>query len=176
MSYYSIDVEADGQVPGLTGSMVCFGAVKIDDDLNTTFYAQTAPIIDIYDPQALAVSGFTKEEHEKFEDPFEVMHKFYKWIEETNVGGVPIFVSDNPAFDFAYINYYFHKYVGRNPFGWSARRLGDLFCGIMKDARFQWKRKYRKTKHTNNPVDDAKGNAEAMLALRDSLGLKIQLS
>jgi len=25
-----------------------------------------------------------------------------------------------------------------------------------------WKRKYRVTKHTHNPVDDARGNAEAL--------------
>lgn len=35
----------------------------------------------------------------------------------------------------------------------------------------EWKRLYRKTKHTHNPVDDAKGNAEALLAFKE-MGLK----
>ena len=66
-------------------------------------------------------------------------------------------------------------YYGSNPFGFSARRIGDLYCGLMKDAgkNSEWKRKYRMTKHTHAPVDDAKGNAEALLAFRDKLGLKI---
>ena len=32
----------------------------------------------------------------------------------------------------------------------------------------------RKTRHTHNPVDDARGNAEALLAMKE-LGLKIKL-
>ena len=31
----------------------------------------------------------------------------------------------------------------------------------------------RKTKHTHHPVDDARGNAEALLAMKEQLGLKI---
>ena len=77
--------------------------------------------------------------------------------------------------DWQWINYYFHKYVGNNPFGFSARRIGDLYCGLVKDARKNrdWKSKYRKTKHSHNPVDDSMGNAEALIAFRDKLGLKI---
>jgi hypothetical protein len=33
----------------------------------------------------------------------------------------------------------------------------------------------RRTPHTHNPVDDAKGNAEALLALKEQFGLKIPL-
>jgi hypothetical protein len=32
----------------------------------------------------------------------------------------------------------------------------------------------RKTRHTHRPVDDAKGNAEALLAMRE-MGLKVRL-
>ncbi|MFO7937659.1 MAG: hypothetical protein R6V06_08665 [Kiritimatiellia bacterium] len=101
------------------------------------------------------------------------MWLFAEWIKEVS-DGRPIFISDNPAFDWQWINYYFHEFLGRNPFGHSARRIGDLYCGMVKDARKNrdWKRKYRKTKHTHNPVDDATGNAEALLAMKE-LGLKI---
>jgi hypothetical protein len=37
--------------------------------------------------------------------------------------------------------------------------------------RASWKQ-LRDTKHTHNPVDDAKGNAEAILKMKD-MGLKI---
>jgi hypothetical protein len=32
-----------------------------------------------------------------------------------------------------------------------------------------------KTRHTHSPVDDAKGNAEALLALKDEFKLEIRL-
>jgi hypothetical protein len=41
------------------------------------------------------------------------------------------------------------------------------------DSRASWK-KYRKTSHTHNPVDDAMGNAEAILEFQ-KMGLKIKL-
>jgi hypothetical protein len=41
----------------------------------------------------------------------------------------------------------------------------------MKDMWSGWK-KLRTTKHTHHPVDDAMGNAEALLKMRD-MGLRI---
>ncbi len=171
MSYIVVDVESDDQSP-VNGSMVCFGAVLVKDTTKT-FYGKTKPVYDEWDPQALAISGFTREEHEQFDDPMQVMVDFEKWIEEVNEGH-PTFISDNPAFDWQWINYYFHMYLGHNPFGFSARRIGDLYCGLVQNAgkNHEWKRKYRQTIHDHNPVNDAKGNAEALLAIQ-RLGLKI---
>lgn len=174
MSYFSVDVEADAQSPTV-GSMVSFGAVKVSDP-TVTFYGKVKPICDTWEPDALAVSGFSREEHEGFDDPKEVMEAFAKWLDEnSDKGRRPIFISDNPAFDWQWINGYFHKFLGKNPFGHSARRIGDLYCGLVKDARKNrdWK-KMRKTKHTHNPVDDAKGNAEAMKHFSEALDLYIK--
>jgi len=165
MSYIVVDVESDGQIIGYH-SMVCFGAVVVDDKLDRSFYGQVAPISDHYVKEALAISGFSREEHEKFDDPFKVMSEFAEWI-NSNSKGRPILISDNNGYDASWINYYFHVYNGgKNPFGWSSRRIGDMFAGYMNDPFYQWKR-HRKTKHTHDPVDDAKGNAEALLYLRD---------
>lgn len=174
MSYISMDVESDGPCPG-QGSMVCFGAVIIEDGLSKTFYGKVKPITDKWNPEALAISGFSREEHEKFNDPESVMRSFAEWLQRYSKGK-PTFISDNPAFDWQWINYYFHNFYGSNPMGFSGRRIGDLYCGLVKNAgkNQDWKRQYRKTKHTHNPVDDAMGNAEAVLAFRDKLGLKIQ--
>jgi len=172
MSYFVVDVEADGPYPG-DYSMVCFGVVKVDDRLDKTFYGQTKPISLNYKPDSLAISGFSRKEHEKFDDPLDVMLKFTEYIQATTVG-YPIFITDNPAFDFAYMNYYFHKYIGKNPFGFSGRRIGDLYCGLVKDTRKKWKH-LRKTVHDHHPVNDAKGNAEVLLHMRDEMGLKIKL-
>ena len=172
MSYIVVDVEADGPIPNKY-SMVCFGAVVVEPSLSKTFYGKTKPISDIWIPDALAVSGFSREEHETFDDPSEVMKSFDEWV-KTNTQGQPIFISDNPAFDWQYINYYFHYYLGKNPFGFSARRIGDLYCGIVKDSRAKWKH-LRNTRHDHNPVNDAKGNAEALFRIKD-MGLKIKLT
>lgn len=169
MSWFVVDVESDGPVPPIH-SMVCFGVVRVDDELKTTFYAKTKPISDIWVPEALAISGFTREQHLGFEDPKPVFEQFAEWL-KTNSTGRPVMLSDNIAYDWQWINYYFHKYTGSNPFGFSGRRIGDIYCGMKKDSFASWKH-LRKTIHDHNPVNDAKGNAEAILEMK-KMGLRI---
>lgn len=173
MSFIIVDVESDGPCPGLY-SMVSFGAVILSTSLRTTFYGEVAPITNEYIPEALAVSGITRDQHKKFGDPAKVIREFGEWV-IANSKGRPIFVSDNPAFDWQFINYYFHRYVGSNPFGFSARRIGDLYAGMKNDVyKSSDFKRLRKTKHTHNPVDDAKGNAEALLEM-NKMGLKLNV-
>lgn len=171
--WISFDGEYDGPVPGLY-SMVCFGAVVVEDGLERTFYTQMRPLARaMYNKEALAISGFTREQHEGFPHPADGVVKFARWVNEMSPGRRPIFCSDNPG-DWSFINYYLHLYNDGNPFGWSGRRIGDLYCGMKMDTQSQWKF-LRKTIHDHNPVNDAKGNAEAILAMRD-MGLKIKLT
>lgn len=164
--YIVIDVEADGQVPGIN-SMVCFGAVIVDKQLDKTFYGQTAPISDNWEPDALAVSGFTREQHQKFPKAIDTMLEFKKWLKEHGDGRL-VLISDNNQFDGMYMNYYFHVFTGSNPLGWSSRRIGDLFCGYYNDPYYKWKkhRDSEKYPHNHDPVSDARGNASALLFLQ----------
>jgi hypothetical protein len=172
MSLIVVDVEADGPIPHQY-SIVCFGAVVVEPGLSKTFYGEVKPISKEWIPEALAVSGFTREQHEKFGEPAEVMSGFRDWL-SANVKGRPVFISDNLAFDWQWINYYFHFFLNANPFGYSGRRIGDLYCGMKMDTglNHEWKKLYRKTKHDHNPVNDAIGNAEALLQMK-KMGLKI---
>ncbi len=172
MSYIMVDIEADGPSPG-DYSMVCFGAIVVEPELSKTFYGKLKPISEKWDPEALKVSGFSREEALKFDDPKAVMESFDQWIAE-NSRGRPIFISDNNGFDWQFINWYFHHFLGKNPFGHSSMNLGSLYKGIAKDTSKNFKH-LRKTKHTHNPADDAKGNAEAFLELIKMHDLKIQL-
>ena len=172
MSFISCDIEADGPYPG-DYSMVCFGAVVVEPSLTKTFYGTVRPISEQYKPDALAISGISRDEHLSYREPEVVMAEFAKWIKDNSTGH-PVFITDNPAFDFAFMNYYFHKYYGSNPFGFSARRIGDIYCGLEKDAYSKWKY-LRKTEHDHNPVNDAKGNAEVILHMKEKMGLKIGL-
>ena len=160
-----VDVESDGPVPGVH-SMVSFGAVIVEEGLSNTFYGQLQPISDIWIPEALAVSGHSREETLTFDDPVDVMTKFANWIKKHENGKRPVFWSDNNGYDFAFISYYFHVYYGSNPFGWSSQNLNSFYKGISRDMTASFKR-YRKTKHTHHPVDDAMGCAEALLAIVD---------
>jgi DNA polymerase III epsilon subunit-like protein len=153
--------------------MICFGAVLVDDTLDKTFYGKLRPISTNFDPEALTISGFTREETQQFDDPAEAMKNFEAWLKE-NSKGRPVFISDNNGFDWMFICWYFHHFLHRNPFGFSSRRLADLYCGVVKDTFAQWKH-LRKTQHTHHPVDDAKGNAEVLLHLKNEMGLNISL-
>lgn len=172
MSYIMVDIESDGPIPG-DYSMISFGAVLVNNELDTTFYGKLKPISNNWMSEALAVSGHTREETMSFPEPKNVMLDFKDWI-QANSKGRPIFISDNNGFDWMFICWYFHHFIGENPFGHSSRRLADLFCGLQKDTFAKWKH-LRKTAHTHNPVEDAMGNAEVLLLMKNEMDLKISL-
>ena len=166
--YVMVDIEADGPIPG-DFSMISVGAVVVEPGLGRTFSAQLAPISDRWVPEALAVSGHTREATLRFADPKAEMQRFADWVRALKKQ--PIFVSDNNGFDWMFVCWYFHHFLGACPFGFSSQNLGSLYKGLVKDVKQTFKH-LRKTAHTHDPVDDARGNAEAMLQLAD-LGLKI---
>jgi len=167
-----VDVEADGPCPGRY-SMVSFGAILVKPGLDVIFHGTLRPISETFVAEALAVSGVTREQTLAFPEPRAVMEDFAGWIAAHSTGR-PMFVSDNNGFDWQFINWYFHEFTGNNPFGHSSTNLGSLYKGLVKDA-FQNFKHLRRSKHTHHPVDDARGNAEALLHMRDALGLKIDL-
>ncbi len=171
-----VDVESDGPIPG-DFSMISFGAVLVDEQLDKTFYGKLKPISEKFIHEALAVSGHSREETLNFDDPKKVMEDFEQWIAgacaETG-NDRPIFISDNNGFDWMFVCWYFHHFLGRNPFGHSSQNLGSLYKGLEKDTFKNFKH-LRRTKHTHHPVDDAKGNAEALLTMKKELGLGVKL-
>lgn len=175
MSYYSVDVESDNPTPA-SGNLVSFGAVKVTPDFNETFYCWVAPKTgnDYIHTSAFEVARRGIDENYPQLSPIDAMISFKQWIDKTCTNGRPIFISDNPAYDYMWIAYYFDMVNMKNPFGHSARRISDIFCGYNKDLYYKWKYKYRETKHTHNPVDDAKGNAEAFLKLMKEMEIKIK--
>lgn len=168
-AYVMVDIEADGPVPA-DFSMVALGAVLVEPSLRTRFSGRLKPVSDRFDPEALAVGGFTREQTLGFEDPKAVMERFAAWL--AAIPGRPVLVSDNNGFDAMFVAWYFHHFLGRNPFGHSSVNLGSLYKGLVRDVSKTFKH-LRKTAHTHDPLDDALGNAEAMLALREQ-GLKIE--
>ncbi len=172
MPYVMVDIESDGPIPG-DYSMICFGAIIVEPGLSRSFYGKLKPISEAFVPEALAVSGFSREECLEFDEPQVVMAKFRDWL-SSNSSGRLMFVSDNNGFDWQFVNWYFHHFLGANPFGFSSTNLGSLYRGMQQDTFVNFKH-LRETKHTHDPVDDARGNAEALLKMKD-MGLKIRLN
>jgi len=167
-----VDVESDGPAPG-DYSMISFGAVIVEPALDRTFYGRLKPVSEQFIPVTLAVSGFSREECLAFDEPRSVMEQFRDWL-TGNCKGRMLFISDNNGFDWQFINWYFHHFLGANPFGHSSTNLGSLYKGIEKDMFVNFKH-LRRTKHTHHPVDDARGNAEALLQMKE-MGLKISFA
>ena len=151
-----VDCEATGPCPG-KGELTEFGAVEFST--RATFHGvlfESRP-----NPENPALSMLTG----KAFDPVTVFSGFEAWLLSMTTGRC-IFVSDNPAFDFQWINHGFHHALGRNPFGHSARRISDFYAGLVGDFgnTQAWKR-FRVTPHDHNPVNDAMGNVEAFARL-----------
>jgi DNA polymerase III epsilon subunit-like protein len=174
MVFILTDVETTGPIPNIY-SMTEIGAVVVNRrKVKQTFYGRLKPISDNYVQGAMDAIGYShKYAKDNYDDPKEVMEKFAAWIKSvTPKGDRPVFISDNNGFDWSFINYYFHYFLGKNPFGFSSRRVGDIYAGMKMDMskHNDW-RKLATTKHTHNPVDDAMEVTEALLAMK-KMGLK----
>jgi len=148
-----VDCEATGKCPSI-GKLSEFGAVAYPS--KATFHGLIVERVPSEEnPNIKIPTGVVHDEKEVFEN-------FNKWLKEICGDERPKFVSDNPAFDWQWINDGFHRTIGNNPFGYSARRIGDFYAGLINnftDAS-SWKR-LRVTKHDHHPVHDAMGNLEA---------------
>lgn len=127
--FFSVDVETSGPIPG-EYSLLTIGACDVFNDTQT-FECKLKPTTRNAIPEALAVTGLSLEalEHEGL-TPVEAMQNFHDWVKDVaGTDGKPVFVGFNAAFDWSFINYYFHRYLGENPFGFSALDIKALYMG-----------------------------------------------
>ncbi len=170
----SVDVEASGPTVGL-GDLVSFGAVFVTPELSQRFYSGIiAPLCDVWEQEAYSVVGITRQEHLAGKPAKEALDEFVAWLQQCcpDVDRF-IMLSDNPGFDFAWVQHHLLHGGHRQWLGHSARRIGDAWAGLRGNPRETqgWK-KLRRTAHTHNPLDDALGNAEAWLAMWEKYGGK----
>ena len=154
--------------------MISFGLVAVSDP-SDGFLGEVAPVIDNEGQrEARSVSGVTLQTQKGYAPPQEVMEAARSWLEHASGGKRAIFWSDNPAFDWQYWNWYCHRFLGENPAGFSARRIGDLDAGRRGQPlnTNAWKKR-RETAHSHNPIDDARGNAEALRWVLRQMGKEL---
>lgn len=133
--FLSVDIETAGPIPG-EYSLLTIGACNASDP-RQTFSCELKPTTLNADPKALEVTGLSLERLEREGlDPVIAIQKFRGWIEMTaGEDGLPIFVGLNASFDWSFVNYYFHRYLGENPFGFAALDIKSMYMGA---ARSSW--------------------------------------
>lgn len=153
-----VDVEAVGVSP-VSGTMTEFGAVH--EGSRQTFHGVLYEGRPNPDNPAVPIVG--KQVH----TDEEVAEVFCVWLDKVGGKERPIFVSDNPAYDFMWLAGMFDKAHMNNPFGHSGRRISDFWAGLQHNwgDTQSWKR-YRQTTHDHNPVNDAMGNVEAFQEIK----------
>lgn len=127
--YISTDVETAGPNPSQY-AMLSIGACLVTDTTET-FYVELQPTQDNFLPEALAVSQLDMQQLKKTGKPLqEAMQHFADWINQvTPEGARAVFVAQNAPFDWMFVNDYFHRYLGHNPFGHSALDIKAFYMG-----------------------------------------------
>jgi len=170
--FVSVDVEADGPIPG-DYSMISLGAAVIGR-IDLTFYRELKPISGSFIPEALAVSGLDRDKLvTDGAEPDVAMQDFAAFLSDASPGGRPVFVGFNATFDWMFVNWYFIHFIGKNPFGISGLDIKSYYMGAFGKRRWAdtTKRRFDKrfladTPHTHNALDDALEQAEIFAKLR----------
>lgn len=134
--FVSVDIEASGPIPGKY-SMLSIGACLTSNPAEQ-FSCYLKPISDEFVPAALEVTGLSLDKlSEEGLEPSEAMAQLKVWIESlADADQTVVFVGFNASFDWSFINYYFYKFIGENPFGIAALDIKSMFFGT---AQCSWK-------------------------------------
>jgi ribonuclease T len=170
--YISVDIEAAGPVPSVF-SMLSLGAVVVGDP-KRTFYVELKPVNDKFVPDAMKVVGKSLQDFTiSGREPKEAMTAFRDWLVSVAKAAKPVFVGFNATFDWAFVNYYFHQYLGENPFGFGGIDIKSYYMGMTgcawEDARSSRISSELKgpSLHTHNALDDAVEQAEMFKRMRE---------
>jgi hypothetical protein len=129
--YFSVDIEADGPIPG-PYSMLSFGLVvagRFDGkqfetllDRPDTFYRELKPISDSFVPEAVAVSSLDRARLSgEGAEPREAMTDARRWVLERAGNDRPVLTGFPLIFDWLFSYWYFERFaVGGSPFDHSA--------------------------------------------------------
>lgn len=171
--FVSVDVETSGPVPG-EYSLLSIGACSVFDPDNG-FACEVRPINGNFDPAALEVTGLSMQQLEKRGlQPDEAMKAFSDWLLAlAGADELIVFVGFNAPFDWSFVNYYFHRFAGTNPFGFAALDIKALYMGATgcswRDTRSSKIAEQLKPKlvGTHDALQDARYQAEIFRLVRE---------
>lgn len=176
MTHISIDIEADGPVPGLY-SMLSIGAVAFDEQGKEIagFSCNLKRLPDA--GQHPATMRWWQDQGDAYAearidmvDPCEAMRDFHLWLRE--VPTPLIFVGYPACFDWMWVAYYLHRFVGDNPFGfcgldiesYAAGKLGVPYDDVYSETLKPWASRTEGMHH--RAIDDARRQGELFVNLR----------
>ncbi len=151
--FVSVDIEADGRIPG-RNSMLSFGSAAFtpDKELVGVFSAnlETLPgaagdpeTMEWWEGQPDAWAACRTD----LQNPAEAMVAYADHLRDLrNRFTRPTFIGYPAAYDFGWINWYLHRFAGRNPFGISGLCLKS-FAAAHLNCAFQDATKRRFPKH-----------------------------
>lgn len=130
-TFISVDVETAGPNPW-NYALLSIGACLVTDP-ETQFYIELQPVNDAQVDTAIQISKLDLEQLKAHGcPPMEAMSRFSQWVlESTPTGSQPVFVAFNAPFDWMFINDYFYRYLGHNPFGHKALDIKAFYMGMV---------------------------------------------
>jgi DNA polymerase III epsilon subunit-like protein len=131
-AFVSVDVETAGPNPSQY-SLLAIGACSVFFP-DRKFYIEIKPVNLLFCPESLESCGFSMDELDrKGVDPVEAMQGFENWLKQAlPTGQQPVFVGFNAPFDWMFVNDYFHRFLGHNPFGHVAIDIKSYYMGLAK--------------------------------------------
>ncbi|MFF4956123.1 3'-5' exonuclease [Streptomyces sp. NPDC001222] len=180
--YISVDIEADGPIPG-PYSMLSLGAAVAGvqdadgftaaDPEDHTFYRELRPIADAFVPEALAVSGLDRERlTAEGAEPAVALGEFSDWVRELSTGAQPVMCGYPASYDWTFLYWYLIRFTGASPFGHSGcldmKTLYATKAGLplRAVAKGTMPRHLLSTRpHTHHALDDAIEQAELLARL-----------
>ena len=167
----SVDVETAGPNP-TDYSLLSIGACTLFKPRDT-FYAELKPISDKTEPGALAVHQLDLALLEKEGlEPQEALTKLADWLNQTITDERgPLFLGFNSPFDWMFLNDYFHRFLGFNPFGHSSLDIKSFVMGFKRVPWEQTSMRMLSSKPLrHNALEDAIDQAELFINLLESEG------
>ncbi|MFI6037275.1 exonuclease domain-containing protein [Streptomyces sp. NPDC051315] len=182
--YISVDIEADGPIPG-PYSMLSLGAAVAGvqdadgftaaDPTARTFYRELRPISEEFVPEALAVSGLDRERlRTEGLEPTVVLARFTRWVREVSGDAQPVMCGYPASYDWTFLYWYLIRFTGSSPFGHSgcldmktlyATKAGVPLRSVAK--RSMPAQLLPRRPHTHHALDDAVEQAELFARLME---------
>lgn len=184
--YLSLDIEADGRVPGIS-SMLSFGLAAYDIDKNYLgSFERNLELLPNAKPHP-ETDKFWEDNQEAYDltrvnmvAPYNAMLDCSKWINDIRktFGGKPTVVGYPATFDYMFYNWYMCAFLGNNAMGFGAMDVKSYAMAMLKKTfrnttkRAMPREWFDAFPHTHIALDDAiEQGALTINMIRSNLGL-----
>jgi len=137
-TYFCIDIEANGPVPGLY-DMVSLGAVVVQPTtdeqylIGDRFYAELKPVAPRFDARAASIHGLDQTDlAANGLSRLAFCQRLADWVQSQTLHGTePVFVGHNAPFDWSHVAYLYAEQNLPNPFGYKALCTKSMATGTL---------------------------------------------